>query len=336
MRPTQEQWKSILKGPYVMRGSELVGPCPSCGGEDRFWVKRDGVFGCRKCNDWQAIVKAAGVSDVTLTARTIHKPDRMYAVYKSQAVTLADIKAARSWIINDGKKPAAWMHKGRKVTMRASLAESDGGLQVARHGGHLQNGTMVLPWGSYHKLSAYIAENGMDGCVPALAMSGDEKTPWMLDIGVIDVDYKPDKDEDGSGKARRDQTRWSLLRIGAMVIPSQSGNGFHALLRMDPSQWVQKFSGKKINGLSFDIFPPGSRQSVTLMVADIPAGLCEGQIPMATNKAVVSAIRAGTELDPSRCTGCNRYLTPEDDVTDAEIENVPTLCAVCQIWGLPE
>ena len=31
-------------------GSELVGPCPACGGDDRFGINlRKGVFGCRKC-----------------------------------------------------------------------------------------------------------------------------------------------------------------------------------------------------------------------------------------------------------------------------------------------
>ena len=30
--------------------SEAKGPCPRCGGDDRFWIRPDGTFGCRKCN----------------------------------------------------------------------------------------------------------------------------------------------------------------------------------------------------------------------------------------------------------------------------------------------
>ena len=37
-----------------LRSGELVGPCPSCGGEDRFHVRRRGpaaLVGCRGCID---------------------------------------------------------------------------------------------------------------------------------------------------------------------------------------------------------------------------------------------------------------------------------------------
>ena len=32
-------------------GSEYKGPCPLCGGNDRFHVRQDGLFGCRQCGD---------------------------------------------------------------------------------------------------------------------------------------------------------------------------------------------------------------------------------------------------------------------------------------------
>ncbi|MCY3986423.1 MAG: hypothetical protein OXF23_05205 [Candidatus Dadabacteria bacterium] len=49
------------------KGSELVGPCPSCGGTDRFHVRREGqraIVGCRGCIDgggtgFSAVLRAA-------------------------------------------------------------------------------------------------------------------------------------------------------------------------------------------------------------------------------------------------------------------------------------
>ena len=49
-RPTQEQWAATWP-PLHRSGSELCGPCPVCGGEDRFHVRSNGAFGCRKCID---------------------------------------------------------------------------------------------------------------------------------------------------------------------------------------------------------------------------------------------------------------------------------------------
>ena len=42
-------------------GKEYKSPCPNCGGKDRFNVRKDGVFHCRQCKDWRAILKAVGV-----------------------------------------------------------------------------------------------------------------------------------------------------------------------------------------------------------------------------------------------------------------------------------
>ena len=58
-RPTLEQWRTACPS-LTMRGRELVGPCPNCGGTDRFHVRQDGIFGCRGCNDYKAILAAAG------------------------------------------------------------------------------------------------------------------------------------------------------------------------------------------------------------------------------------------------------------------------------------
>lgn len=45
---TQEDWAAAV--PNLRRvGAELVGPCPSCGGEDRFRIAANGKAFCRRC-----------------------------------------------------------------------------------------------------------------------------------------------------------------------------------------------------------------------------------------------------------------------------------------------
>lgn len=48
-KPTQEVIAKSLG--LKRKGSEYCGPCPLCGGKDRFHVRKDGVFGCRQCGD---------------------------------------------------------------------------------------------------------------------------------------------------------------------------------------------------------------------------------------------------------------------------------------------
>ena len=60
-KPTYEQWLAWTSGRagYFEASGELKGPCPSCGGKDRFHVRKDGLFGCRKCEAGGEILKAA-------------------------------------------------------------------------------------------------------------------------------------------------------------------------------------------------------------------------------------------------------------------------------------
>ena len=60
--PSFEWWQDRAADLHLkMEGGELKGPCPSCGGDDRFHVrKKDGLVGCRGCNDYPAVLKAAG------------------------------------------------------------------------------------------------------------------------------------------------------------------------------------------------------------------------------------------------------------------------------------
>ena len=58
-RHTPDEWQA--KCPELKKdGNQLVGPCPHCGGTDRFHVnlKEPWTFGCRQCEDGAAILKA--------------------------------------------------------------------------------------------------------------------------------------------------------------------------------------------------------------------------------------------------------------------------------------
>ena len=54
-KPTVDEWAARLD--LTRRGGEWCGPCPVCGGTDRFHVSRrrggDALVGCRGCIDWQ-------------------------------------------------------------------------------------------------------------------------------------------------------------------------------------------------------------------------------------------------------------------------------------------
>ena len=58
-KPSQAKWHK--RYPQLNKvGDKLKGPCPVCGGKNRFHVRSDGLFGCRKCDDYKAIMKVAG------------------------------------------------------------------------------------------------------------------------------------------------------------------------------------------------------------------------------------------------------------------------------------
>ncbi len=71
LRPTQDEW--MQAHPALKRvGKELKGPCPLCGGEDRFYVRDSGAFFCRRCcpdgsnaEATRALMKAAGLEPGT-------------------------------------------------------------------------------------------------------------------------------------------------------------------------------------------------------------------------------------------------------------------------------
>ena len=69
--PTLADWQTRAPALELKRaGGELVGPCPACGGTDRFRVTKRGGFFCRQCcpdgkaggDAMRRILEAAGLA----------------------------------------------------------------------------------------------------------------------------------------------------------------------------------------------------------------------------------------------------------------------------------
>lgn len=61
MEEILQAYRAAVGEPFLKSG-EWHGPCPNCGGEDRWWVTKAGVIGCRQCSDFAAIMQALGLS----------------------------------------------------------------------------------------------------------------------------------------------------------------------------------------------------------------------------------------------------------------------------------
>ena len=89
MRESAEQILAAYRGLGLearRQGVQWEGPCPSCGGENRFHVSSDGMIGCRNCGDFRAIATALGLNggapaevDTDALERTRVEAERRYA-----------------------------------------------------------------------------------------------------------------------------------------------------------------------------------------------------------------------------------------------------------------
>ena len=111
-KPTYKDWLAVANDLGLsVRGNELVGGCPSCGGHDRFAVKQDGTFNCRGCEPssknpkaYREILKSAGLLSqrVSSDRRKLPKrdPDNVYHYTDEHGKTIFVIKR---WNEPDGK-----------------------------------------------------------------------------------------------------------------------------------------------------------------------------------------------------------------------------------------
>jgi len=70
-RPSQREVELAYPGPGKLKrvGKELKGPCPVCGGTDRFYVRKDGGFFCRQGCAYEAMSKALGLWNKGIAGR---------------------------------------------------------------------------------------------------------------------------------------------------------------------------------------------------------------------------------------------------------------------------
>ena len=85
--PTFADWQAHAAALGLKRqGRELVGPCPDCGGTDRFAVKAvnggGAVIHCRGCGGFREILRAAGMADDCPRTNGAREPEIIY-VYRN-------------------------------------------------------------------------------------------------------------------------------------------------------------------------------------------------------------------------------------------------------------
>ena len=195
--------------------------------------------------------------------------------------TLADLWAAPVFFAGGGKTKYAvtWKDQsGRTAGYRHSQHEAYGGVQVARFGG-IARGVRIHPWMSYEDIQEVIdhsSGSAWEGRHPCLSLSGDSVTPWPLDVGIIDADYKPDRDTKKLGAVFRDNALKWLTAQGCPAFGSTSGNGFHAVFRLASYQGrmlTPRYYGRKVrayplkdyfHGARLEIFAPGDKRLVVI------------------------------------------------------------------------
>ena len=183
-KPTQADWRNRYPGLKKV-GSELKGKCPNCGGDDRFHVRSDGLFGCRKDCSYTDILKAAGLWQ---------EPN------KSQS--------------NGKVKPDTWRYHGTKGSY-FDVCRLDG-LSVKQvwqepKDVELQNGELWLPYvkNDNRQYPILIVEGERTCDIAASCLDGFTVLTWQRSIARIDwslckgrdVLIWPDNDIPGFRKA---------------------------------------------------------------------------------------------------------------------------------------
>ena len=224
-------------------GSELKGPCPVCSGKDRFYVRENGHFFCRKCCPdgsnsaaFKRIVEAVGLAGPKPT-----KQAPAQAARRATARPFNPPKNAKHWLYRDDEG---------KPVLGVWRSEKPGGGKTFKQARALENGKFQTPipknlplydlpavleadW----KKPVVIVEG--EKCADALKALGYVATTWAGGSGVVKkTDFSalkgrkvvlwPDNDEPGR-KAMKSVSailRRYLCAVGVVAVPKDKPEGW--------------------------------------------------------------------------------------------------------------
>ena len=217
--PTFADWQgaATILG-LRQRGLELVGPCPSCGGKDRFSVALKGnrtVFNCRQCQAFVEILKAAGFAGEPRRMNgTKHRaPPDMTHVYR-------DPKGEpyhRVYRRGSGPDKDVWQQAGFKGRFYPYQIE---------HLPDLGEGSIVIVEGE--KCAEHLLSLGYTAMTWPLGADGVARTRWDV-IAGYPVILWPDHDTSGKGQAAMRKLAGILEGLGCdlRIVEAPEGKPDH-------------------------------------------------------------------------------------------------------------
>lgn len=233
LRHPQSSWERVLGNAARMIGKELHGPCPLCGGDDRFRVMGDGRFFCRVCcpdgtdHDRVRRIREAAFPPAMRSAppraAKDKPPPRINADVKLEAKEAVDVfvgewegrayryRPSRGW--HDGQPDGTWRHDPEGLSIREAVRER-------LLAGAFARGTRV---GEVERmLQAALPDREEYDALPHLAGLPGDRGVLNLDTGDR---YDADPDERVSLRlgvvpdSQCDISRWK--RFLAEVMPDQ-------------------------------------------------------------------------------------------------------------------
>lgn len=265
-----------------------------------------------------------------------------------RVISIGDLLDLPRWFPSEQKK--GWYIRTEldtDINWRHSVAagrlpEAANRLQFAAEGGVLpatehKRAVRVRPQMTYDQVIELSRQmiNG-DRMTPALALGGNEDFPYPFPMLVIDADYDPEQDLDGTGKRGLDTIRQRLEAEGCPIFPSTHGTGWHALLVVpdadcaEPAHRSSKmvFDPGNCQGLKFDIFPPAAPALVVLRyhANPVPRDMAIPQVSYARLDEITADLLG--EAEPEQ----HAELMLIDDVERAE-RAARVAAAMPNIWN---
>lgn len=174
--PMQEVVHRLGIARLVRTGSELVGPCPICGGRDRFGVNlQSNAFLCRKCE--------------------IKGGDQIGLVMQVQNL---DFRAALSWLVGDAPVQIDPAERARREAKARAAVEAQERESEKRRQASMKAAAKIWSEGrdpTGTDVERYLEIRGLPGILPRLTrcLRLHPSLPYMVheDGGWIEIDRRP-------------------------------------------------------------------------------------------------------------------------------------------------